>query len=98
MHTDLGFNRYALQVQLYNDGFIVHGLHDNPDDMPLFEPGLVILLDTWSPHKVARDKRMVQRGANKLLAGMDFSEQPDIDAELPKLIEHIRSLPSADCS
>lgn len=92
MHTDPGFTRYALQVQLYNDGYVVHGLGDNPDEMPLFLPGLVILLDTWSPHKVARDRRLEQRGHNKLLAGTDYVGLPDIGTELPKLVEHISRL------
>jgi hypothetical protein len=92
MHTDPGFSRYALQVQLWNDGFIVHGLEDRIEDMPIFLPGLVILLDTWSPHTVVRDPRLAQQGDNKLLAGMDFKGMPDIGSELPELVEWIGEL------
>jgi hypothetical protein len=92
MHTDPGFVRYALQIQLYNDGFVVHGLEDDLDLMPLFNPGLVILLDTWSPHQVSRDRRLGKAGPNKLLIGIDFLHRPDIDTELPKLVEHIPTL------
>jgi len=96
-HTDPGYTRYALQIQLYNDGFIVHGLEDNVADMPLFFPGLVILLDTWSPHQVARDPRLASQGPNKMLCGADFAERPDIEHELPKLVAHVPTLmrPSA---
>ena len=91
-HTDPGYGRYCLQVQVYNQGYLVHGLGDDIKRMPLFTPGLVILLDTWSPHRVARDPRMPQRGLNKVLAGSDFPEKPDIAVELPKIMEHIPSL------
>jgi hypothetical protein len=90
LHTDPGYTRYALQIQLHNQGgFIVHGLEDDPKRMPLFLPGLAILLDTWSPHQVARDPRLPQTGPNKLLVGADYANYPDIDSELPKLVEHI---------
>jgi hypothetical protein len=87
-HTDPGYGRYCLQVQLYNQGFVVHGL-DQTTTMPVFTPGLVILLDSWSPHAVSRDPRLPQRGPNKVLAGIDFPEHPDIRRELPKVVEHI---------
>lgn len=92
MHTDPGATRYALQIQLHNDGFIVHGLEDDLARMPLFAPGLAIILDTWSPHQVARDLRLPQTGANKLLVGFDRAEYPNVEVELPKLIEHIPML------
>ena len=92
MHTDPGATRYALQIQLHNDGFIVHGLEDDLAAMPLFAPGLAIVLDTWSPHQVARDLRLPQTGPNKLLVGADYAGYPNVDAELPKLIEHIPML------
>lgn len=89
MHVDPAYARYCLQVQLYNQGFVVHGLEDDISAMPLFLPGLVILLDTWSPHAVSRDPRLPQLGPNKLLVGSDFVTRPDISAELPKLVAHI---------
>ena len=47
-------------------------------------------MDSWSPHTVARDRRLPQLGPHKVLAGMDFVDMPaDIVAELPKLIAHI---------
>jgi hypothetical protein len=92
MHTDPGATRYALQIQLHNDGFIVHGLEDDLAQMPLFSPGLAIILDTWSPHQVARDLRLPQTGANKLLVGADYADYPAVEVELPKLIEHIPAL------
>ncbi len=89
-HTDPGYARYCLQIQLCNPGgFMVHGPADIIDDVPLYNPGLVILLDSWSPHAVSRDPRMPHTGINKLLAGIDFRDKPDIARELPKLIEHI---------
>jgi hypothetical protein len=90
MHTDPAYARYALQIQLVNQGWVVHGLEDKIEDMPLFTPGLVNILDTWSPHIVPRDPRLPQVGNSKLLAGMDFREMPDVERELPKLIEHLR--------
>jgi hypothetical protein len=88
-HTDPGSRRYCLQIQLVNQGFVVHGLEDDINQMPLFTPGLVILLDSWSPHAVSRDPRIPQLGPNKLLITMDFPKQPDLAAELPKVVEHI---------
>jgi hypothetical protein len=87
--TDPGYTRYAMQIQLFNGGFCVYGLEDDLYEMPLFMPGLAILLDTWSPHLVARDSRLPQLGVNKVLVGSDFAEPPNIEAELPKLLEHI---------
>jgi hypothetical protein len=92
LHTDPGFTRYALQVQLHNQGFCVLGLEDAIEDMPLYEPGLVIILDTWSPHAVMRDPRLPLTGANKLLIGFDAAEMPDPRRDLPKLVKHIASL------
>jgi hypothetical protein len=90
MHTDPAYHRYALQLQLYNEGFVVHGLEDEISDMPLFVPGLVVLLDTWSPHRVSRDPRMPNTGPNKLLVGSDFADIPDLHVELPLILEHLR--------
>lgn len=92
MHTDPGFNRFALQIQLVNHGYLLHGLHDDPMTMPIFSPGLVIIIDTHSPHQLSRDVRVPNRGYNKLLVGADFPEYPEIDIELPKLVRHITSL------
>jgi len=96
-HTDPGFTRYALQIQLHNQGWVVHGLDDTPSDMPLFAPGLVIILDTWSPHAVSKDPRLELKGPNKLLVGFDAAEMPDVRRDLRKLVNHISklSLPSA---
>jgi hypothetical protein len=88
-HTDPAYTRYALQIQLYNQGFVVQGVEDDTNAMPLFAPGLVILLDTWSPHAVLRDPRLPQLGINKVLVGSDFVSMPDVSAEVPKLVEHI---------
>jgi hypothetical protein len=96
MHTDPGYTRYSLQVQLYNPGgFAVLGLEDELAQMPLYEPGLVMLLDTWSPHSVVRDRRLPQSGksGSKLLAAADYADRPDWRRELPKLVEHIPLLP-----
>ena len=91
MHTDPGYTRYALQIQLYNEGFVVHGLEDDLAAMPFFIPGLAIVLDTWSPHQVSLDPRLPQ-GLNKLLVGADFAHYPNIERELPKLVEYIPRL------
>jgi hypothetical protein len=90
MHTDPAYTRFALQLQLYNEGFVVHGLEDDIADMPLFLPGLVILLDTWSPHRVSLDPRLPQLGPNKLLVGADFAAPPNVAVELPRLVDHLR--------
>jgi hypothetical protein len=92
-HTDPGSTRYALQIQLINHGFVVHGLEDDIAAMPLFTPGLVTLLDAWSPHEVARDPRLPQIGLNKLLVGADFKEVPDINREIRPLLDLIPALP-----
>lgn len=92
MHTDPAYSRYALQLQLVNQGFIVHGLNDNVDAMPVFYPGLVILLDTHSPHKVSRDPRMPNEGPNKLLAGSDFADVPmNLDGEIRRIVGHLEA-------
>lgn len=92
-HTDPGSTRYALQIQLSNPGgFAVMGIEDELEKMPRFEPGLAILLDTWSPHTVIRDPRLPAPGTSKLLVGTDHEQPPDVIAELPKLIEWIPRL------
>lgn len=91
-HTDPGYTRYCLQIQVFNGGYCVHGLLDQVVDMPLFLPGLVILLDSWSPHAVTRDKRLPVLSDSKLLCGADYVGRPDIDAELPKLVAHLANL------
>lgn len=93
MHVDPGYTRYALQIQIHNSGgFLVHGLEDDIDKMPLFKPGLVILLDTHSPHRVRRDPRLPRTGNNKVLCGGDYVELPDIAAEVKKLVAYIPKL------
>ncbi len=92
-HTDPAYVRYCLQLQLVNHGgYVVHGLEDDLAEMPLFTPGLVILLDAHSPHTVSRDLRLPAIGNNKLLAGRDFATRPSLDQihdTLPKLLEHV---------
>lgn len=92
-HTDPGYTRYALQIQLWNQGFIVHGLGDDLETAPLFTPGRVTLLDTWSPHQVARDPRLPELGINKLLVGADFAKRPRVRIEVARLIHHLRTKP-----
>jgi hypothetical protein len=87
LHTDPGYTRYALQLQLYNDGFVVCGLHDIPMEMPVFFPGLVILLDTWSPHQVVRDHRLASQGNNKLLCGIDYAQRPEPLTQIQRLLD-----------
>jgi hypothetical protein len=93
LHTDPGYTRYALQLQLHNDGFVVCGVDDVPSELPVFFPGLVILLDTWSPHQVVRDPRLANQGNNKLLCGIDYAERPiEIGPELRRLVEWVPAL------
>jgi hypothetical protein len=94
-HTDPGYTRYALQVQLYNDGYLVRGIADDPFKMPLFKRGLVTLLDTYSPHGVLPDPRLRLIGRNKLLAGMDFTKMPDPERELAKIVAYIPHIQEA---
>jgi hypothetical protein len=97
-HTDPGYTRYALQIQLANPGgYAVVGFGEPIESTPLCLPGLVHLLDTWSPHRVARDPRLPARHPNKLLCGMDFDTigftAADLDREIARLVAHIPRFP-----
>jgi hypothetical protein len=78
MHSDPAFWRYTHHLVLRNDGLRVHGLEQD-DGVPRMEPGLMLCLDTWSPHQVSVDPRMttVKRGTGlyKVAVAVD-REQP----------------------
>jgi hypothetical protein len=86
------FVRYALQIQLQNDGYLVHGLEDEVTQLPMYKRGLVTLLDTYSPHCVEADPRLRLVGRNKLLCGMDFVERPNPEAHVPELVAYVPRL------
>lgn len=90
MHIDLGFPRYAFQLQLFNGGFVVHGEQDDLTKMPLFRPGLVSILDTHSPHQVSRDPRLPNISDSKLAVGVDLDHMPDVRAVLPELLAKMK--------
>jgi hypothetical protein len=92
MHTDPGFARYSVHLQLYNGGWVCHGLDGIEDVMPC-EPGVVSVLDTWSPHRVSRDPRVPKRSPSKVAAAIDFIDYPeDVPAALDALIAHLPKL------
>jgi hypothetical protein len=94
MHTDIGFARYSVHIQLYNGGYFTHGLDADPQNYPLFEPGLITLLDTHSPHQVSRDPRLIKDGTSKVAAAIDFFEMPaDIPEAIGQLLEHLPAFP-----
>jgi hypothetical protein len=90
MHVDPGYARYAVQMQLYNQGFVLVGVGDSISRMPLFTPGLVTILDTHSPHQVTRDPRLPNTGNSKLAVAVDSVEMPDPLQALPAILEKIR--------
>jgi hypothetical protein len=92
-HTDPGFVRYSVHLELFNGGWWTHGLEDQISDAPLFTPGLVSVLDTWSPHRVSRDERMLRTSPTKMAAAIDFVDYPPsvMDA-LDALIDHLPAL------
>lgn len=92
-HTDIFIKRYSLQIQLINQGWITHGVHDDITAMPIFAPGLAVILDTHSPHAVSRDPRLPFIGPNKLTIRMDSNTRPDPERMLPALLEHLRERP-----
>jgi len=93
MHTDIGFARYSIHVQIYNGGYFTHGLDGIAGNYPLFTPGLVTILDTHSPHKVSRDPRLDQVSPSKVAAAYDFDEYPtDQAGALAELIEWLPQL------
>lgn len=51
LHTDPGFNRYAYQMVVRNDGWALGGLENEASEIP---PGAVYILDTHSPHELVR--------------------------------------------
>jgi hypothetical protein len=94
LHTDPGFARYSVHMELYNQGWWTHGLDDDPTGKPLYMPGLVTVLDTYSPHAVTRDPRMPANGLNKVAAAIDFIEYPaSIDGAVKELLD---ALPTFD--
>lgn len=93
LHTDPAFARYSVQLQIVNQGYYTHGLEENVDQYPIFAPGLCVVLDTHSPHKVVPDPRMERTGYCKLSAVIDSWEKPDFEACLFALLERIAEPP-----
>ncbi len=60
LHTDPGFERYSHHMIVRNDGFLTTGF-DGEILQPL-EPGTIYCLDTYSPHTVVLDERMLDKG------------------------------------
>jgi hypothetical protein len=88
-HTDPGQSgRYSVHLELFNGGWLTCGLLDQPDSMPHFLPGLVTVLDTFSPHRVIRDPRLEFRSPTKIAAAMDFKESPsDLAGAVRELVQ-----------
>jgi len=93
LHTDPAFARYSVQLQLYNGGYITHGVDDDPEHYPIFRPGVVVLLDTHSPHQVEADPRTGLTDPHKLTAAIDSVEYPDLDKALALLLNRIAAPP-----
>jgi hypothetical protein len=91
-HTDVGFARYSVHLELHNEGWWCHGVDENPAGKPMYVPGLVTVLDTHSPHTVTKDPRLPFTGPTKVAAAIDFEDYPpDLDAALDALIAHLPS-------
>lgn len=93
LHTDPAFSRYSVQLQLFNGGYITHGIDADPSHYPVFEPGVVVLLDTHSPHQVEVDPRTGLSDPNKLTAAIDSVEKPDLDRQVGLLLDRIKAPP-----
>jgi hypothetical protein len=66
---------------------------DGIEDVLPCEPGVVSVLDTWSPHRVSRDPRVPKRSPSKVAAAIDFIDYPeDVPAALDALIAHLPKL------
>ncbi len=91
IHTDPAYARYSVQLQLLNQGFYTHGVDVlatgglPTDENPVMLPGVVVLLDTHSPHKVSRDPRLPNTGHCKMGAAVDSVDLPDWDAAVAAL-------------
>lgn len=95
LHTDPAFARYSAQLQLYNDGWITHGVDEDPEHYPPFTKGVVVLLDTHSPHKVAPDPRLpsAERPSCKMSCAIDSVEEPEPAEAIALLLERIAAGP-----
>jgi len=85
-HTDPGFARYSVHIELFNGGWYTHGLDQTPDNLPLFQPGLVSVLDTYSPHMVEKDPRLPLTSPSKLALAIDTWEYPELDPAIDALV------------
>jgi hypothetical protein len=93
MHTDIGFMRWSVHVQLYNGGYYTHGLDTDPANYELLVPGVITVLDTHSPHKVSRDPRLEQRSPSKVAMAVDFDDYPpSVDHAVDQLVAWLPSL------
>lgn len=93
LHTDPAYARFSVQMQLHNEGFYTHGLDEDPEAYPVLRPGVVVLLDTHSPHKVAPDPRLEQTGLHKMSVAIDYKDAPDPEEAIGKLIARILHAP-----
>jgi hypothetical protein len=89
-HTDPGFVRYSVHLELYNEGWWTHGVDENPDGKAMYVPGLVTVLDTWSPHTVTKDPRLTYLGPSKVAAAIDFKDYPEsVPDAIDALLDHL---------
>jgi hypothetical protein len=97
MHTDVGFARYSVHIELYNGGWWTHGIDDQTDGLPPFDPGLITLLDTHSPHTVTKDPRRHLESPSKVAAAIDFMDEPPSIADaIDQLVDWLPALALPD--
>lgn len=58
MHIDPGFERYTHQLVVRNDGWKIHGMESLQREHPPMPRSTFVCVDTHSPHKLSRDRRL----------------------------------------
>lgn len=79
MHTDPAYARYTHHLTMRNDAFRLHGLAAEVD-YPVLVPGVMLCLDTHSPHQVSPDPRLA---AQAKLLGTGFKIALAVDSPEP---------------
>jgi hypothetical protein len=81
LHDDIGYTRYTHQLIMRNDGWRIGG-QDLQMDLPPLITGVLVCLDTWSPHRVFRDERFrnSKKALYKAMLVVDRDEPLDEEA------------------
>lgn len=84
LHVDRTYSRYAYQLVVRNDGWIMTGY--NQDKQAIIPPGSVYIIDTHSPHQLVRSEDC--RGRFFVGVGFDSKELLSIDDAASSLLKY----------